>query len=1371
MLLGMLLVPSSVRGAVYNFDWHYWNNGAAGAYLHDSGQDENCNGYIIMSGNDYEDIEGAQTVTRVQCRLKNQNGNYSTSKWEIEERLAFVLNTAGKGNAYNGNNGWYLRAESNNNGGYTHQGLYTGCWNSKLAILSLRGGDKVTISFEAGDHVSQHGAGIHYNQSVHCHRGDNNDIYYNQNAYLTSKQTLYITSSGDLIVDANIGTYITNIKIETTDVAKYKTGKEGLNKHTFEFTGNGVLDDNDFALDYLSFQMGSQNDYLSIQNLEAHMVKPNGTEDLETDGNNHWQPSAGSFYSFKPTANGTITINQGSIQGNNIHVFVYNPNLGYNDNWEMNNGNFYKYTFTNVPFSFQVEKGKTYYICQDNQHESGNALHLRKFTFETNFYVKDLGVVIDNVDGIQGDAVQITQVEPDGGYQLKVKRCSGNISPAMTAEIRNGWLYMSKPTFADGTDHAGTVIWDLVSDGGEATIVVTFPYHANYNPSGHSDPYRTYGHTWNFIDPRNSDSNIGNCLIRTGMSSFAPGTATGILSIGQYNDHSSQFYGEVEKREWAYAQRITGTAGGFHDPMYKNCFDMVGDNADMIWETEGLIFETSPNLSCIYNENDAVDQSKTNPLDFQNLGNTDPDRYVGILPVVQSTDFSSFKIPCLKDGDRVLIFMKSGESSGKDGINLKVEGAKDALGEDIDPNVVYSAGGTNWQHNRYEGCYHFIKKGNGDMKFSMLSGSMCKLMYIRIYSGARIPTNSITSQNSQEDDPGRLLFMNDKGATTGSSSTLTLHFRDKGQQQKADILTCSGNLNYKLSVKKNHNEDEKDDHFTVGGTYYQSIGFTSKVGEIGMFRLRLRDVEYNENYTADFSDRNFTVGYRDKVDSYPYTWDFTDIQGFSSTAMSTEANKYPIDDATNDLYGNEWDISLFDTNGYMKLNSGYDPSDHNIIFSPHKIGYGNQLWAGSGAIPETRGLWFYSEDDDDTEFDKTYYTSLYNDCLQITSEGIRFANIPDTQGKRVAWWNYKMVVPDVPANAAVYLRMKRDLSVSDDAKTWSVIDNDYVPFVATRFHFGNNPKTQLFTDSPVENGSNYSFYQVPGTTDEYILAIKNTTGATNHLTYTLNGWIVKKLAVAKEEDAKSIYSTGFATESRSHDVDHTLTSYMTGLPIKAYMVTNAVASTAEQIGFVTVTPVEFTNNSNKNAVLPANTGCFLANDMYNEEATDKSVNVLNNQTHLFVPDMHDTNNYVSTSGNMMKARAEAGIIDATEGSMTNFVLSNRYVKVENPTKILLSNKVNFYRVIQGGATTNANSAYLQIPTSTAAGAKAFFLVMEGTEDPLAEDFGDQDITAVKGIENAADIEGDWYNMNGQKLNGRPTSSGIYVVNGKKVVIK
>ena len=161
-LLVLLFVPSSVKGATYNFDWRYWLNAATNAYIHDSGSDTECSGSIIMSGNNYANIEGAQTVTRVQYRSYNaQTNKYSTSKMEIEERLAFVLNTNGKANEYNDGNGWYLRAEPNSNGnGYAHRALYTGSWNNKLAILSLRAGDKVTINFEGGDHVSQYGAAI-----------------------------------------------------------------------------------------------------------------------------------------------------------------------------------------------------------------------------------------------------------------------------------------------------------------------------------------------------------------------------------------------------------------------------------------------------------------------------------------------------------------------------------------------------------------------------------------------------------------------------------------------------------------------------------------------------------------------------------------------------------------------------------------------------------------------------------------------------------------------------------------------------------------------------------------------------------------------------------------------------------------------------------------------------------------------------------------------------------------------------------------------------------------------------------------------------------------------------------------------------------
>ena len=45
-----------------------------------------------------------------------------------------------------------------------------------------------------------------------------------------------------------------------------------------------------------------------------------------------------------------------------------------------------------------------------------------------------------------------------------------------------------------------------------------------------------------------------------------------------------------------------------------------------------------------------------------------------------------------------------------------------------------------------------------------------------------------------------------------------------------------------------------------------------------------------------------------------------------------------------------------------------------------------------------------------------------------------------------------------------------------------------------------------------------------------------------------------------------------------------------------------------------------------------------------------------------------------------------------------------------------------------------------------------------------------EITNINGVERDAD-EGDWYDMSGRKLNGRPTKKGVYIQNNKKIVIR
>ena len=1348
VLLGMLLVPSSLKARTQITTIGFEHAGNA-AYFHANNPSSNSYSInVTMSNTSYSGINGAKVGDNVVAK------NSTTQTIDIS-RLAFIYNSNAAGNALSGNNYHFTRDASN---AVKQSGLYSGSWDNFLAILKLIPGDKVTINYAGASTCGD-------NANIHVENVNGYGWGTQLKAGKTASMTVNINFVGDLKIKANPGTFICSIVIETPLADWNLYEDESTRTSVFQFTSAGLLDKNDFAVDFMHVEFGKADDYLIVQpsagQYQSSMYnKDTYSENLVTEGSQSI-PSGGNFYAFKPTASGSITI-EGGMHGTCIHLFVWNISAKA---WETDGTHWYKETYPQSDnhlhtITFSVTRGKIYYICQDkdNSEETSNenAFHLWKFTYRRDFNIENLGVVIDNVDS-QPDFFSVTKIENAGGTgtnPVTVKRCTGNISPSIHCWIQGDWIYMDKPTFTDGTDHAGTVILDVVTDNGEGTVVVTFPYHANFGADPNDPTKTSIGHTWNFIDPRNSDSNFGNCWHKDGLSNFVNGTTSGILSIGQWKNTTSQFRQEYNNREWSWSRRVEGTNGTIHDPYYYNTFDMVGDNADMIWETEGLIFNTETNLSIIYNESDAYDQSLTNPVDFKLGLNSDPDRYVGLLP--EAGGHSSFTIPSLKDGDRVLIFMKSGMKLGDDdndyGIFLKVHGAKDALGTSIDPNDLYKAGGTNYiggnSHTRYEGCYHFIKEGDGDMTFDMVGGSMCKLMYVRIYTGDRIDTNDVLANKTVDGvtEGGSLLFINDKGATEGDGATLSLHYNGKVQHSAFEVLTFSGNLK---------GSSFTGDNFKQYGTYEEKLDFTSKVGEIGMFRLRAKDLEYNKKYVGDFSDRNFTVGYRDKVDSYPYTWDFTDIQGFSSPAMSAEASTYPEEPkASNDLYGNEWDISLFDANGYMKLNTGFKELSHNHIFDAHKIGFGNQLWAGGGVIPETKGLWFYTDDND----------PLYNDCLQITQGGIRFCNTA-VEGHK-PWWNYKMVVPDVPANNAVYLRMKRDQSVAETDKMYSEQDGKNVLFLNTRFHFGTNPKTSLTEDTQdvyltQENGSNYSFYQVPGTTDEYILAIKNTTGATNHLTYTLNGWIVEKLAVS--EYSKNIGSTGFATESRNDVIDHTLTGYLSGLPVKGYIVTGLGETLDNDNRAILVEDA---------GVLPAGQGCFLANDMtaeYDANA-DKSVKTLNDCTYLFAPDMHDSPKTVTS--NLMVAKIDGGYIPAVENGKTNYALSNKHFSPSNPAGTTVYGKVGFFRITGSGIqNAHENSAYLQIPTSTANGVKAFYIALEGAEDPLAEDFGNQDITAVKGIENAADIEGDWYNMNGQKLNGRPNASGIYVVNGKKVVIK
>ena len=128
-----------------------------------------------------------------------------------------------------------------------------------------------------------------------------------------------------------------------------------------------------------------------------------------------------------------------------------------------------------------------------------------------------------------------------------------------------------------------------------------------------------------------------------------------------------------------------------------------------------------------------------------------------------------------------------------------------------------------------------------------------------------------------------------------------------------------------------------------------------------------------------------------------------------------------------------------------------------------------------------------------------------------------------------------------------------------------------------------------------------------------------------------------------------------------------------------------------------------------------------------------------------IPTGNSTTYYI----NMLVGTLTETWIEPTDGDMTNLRLTGS------------SPKDASFKTFTTGRTFSANKAYLQIPTSVLnPSANAVGIIFDDETDGIE--------SVVQGME---DDNADWFTLDGRKLNGKPTAKGIYVVNGRKVVIK
>lgn len=131
---------------------------------------------------------------------------------------------------------------------------------------------------------------------------------------------------------------------------------------------------------------------------------------------------------------------------------------------------------------------------------------------------------------------------------------------------------------------------------------------------------------------------------------------------------------------------------------------------------------------------------------------------------------------------------------------------------------------------------------------------------------------------------------------------------------------------------------------------------------------------------------------------------------------------------------------------------------------------------------------------------------------------------------------------------------------------------------------------------------------------------------------------------------------------------------------------------------------------------------------------------------------------VVNSGPDASVRMDIGTYDAvTYDTQFKGTTAGMTLTIAEGTKYYGFNGENFVEIKQSG-TVAAHRCWLEL--SSTAGAR-----MLGIEWP------DGSTTGISGINADNTEDGDWYDLNGRKLQSTPTTKGIYIKNGKKQVVK
>lgn len=249
---------------------------------------------------------------------------------------------------------------------------------------------------------------------------------------------------------------------------------------------------------------------------------------------------------------------------------------------------------------------------------------------------------------------------------------------------------------------------------------------------------------------------------------------------------------------------------------------------------------------------------------------------------------------------------------------------------------------------------------------------------------------------------------------------------------------------------------------------------------------------------------------------------------------------------------------------------------------------------------------------------------------------------------------------------------------------------------------------------------------------------------TKDLTFCVQNCKLYRIAIVK--DNKTIGSADkdyikYATYSQSYPVDYSLNKRLNGTAVTAYSVSADYQSNATSVNF-TALP----NNQSASGE-----GVILTSGNLGESHP------------IFTTDVNTTPKRLTSNALVGTGDEETKFDDAKKEGCQNYILTNKYFhldKDENQSgEVIDGNQQCFYKWVRGNA--KSNFAYLQLKNPSNANAKTVIYL---------DWFGDT--TGIHGMTAPSQVTSGqtYYTLDGRKVTS-PTQKGIYIINGKKIIIK